>query len=397
MVTPNVRLVQLLGQGGMGSVWVAEHLTLDTQVAVKFISPEVAQKEGKYVLDRFEREAKAAAKIKSPHVVRTYDYGIMPGGIPYMVMELLEGQTLAEHLEDHHTVTLDMATQIVTQAARALKEAHKFGIVHRDIKPENIFLLGSGYDLHVKVLDFGIAKQPHTAGKQALTGTHTMIGTPLYMSPEQLLAPKTVDHQTDLWALGVVAYEMLTGVAPFSGETLAALSLSICGGAFVPLAEQTGPQSVALDEWFDRALSKQSRDRFESAKELAVAFELACAPETVRGSAQRERRLQLLSGTRPVPAISATWSRDEWMVQTGDGSAPAGPVSLTEVQQAINTGTIAADSMLAPVGSSDWRDASAILAHAAQLAQNLSSLPQPVADEPTDEESEVVTAVSVPY
>ncbi len=170
MVTPNVRLLELLGQGGMGCVWTAEHLALECRVAVKFLFADIARRD-ESMLTRFEREAKAAARITSPHVVRTFDYGLLNNETPFIVMELLEGESLNDRIERVGRVSARDMGQIVTQTAKALRQAHNLGIIHRDIKPDNLFLVdpGLGYsegepmveDLFVKVLDFGIAKETH--------------------------------------------------------------------------------------------------------------------------------------------------------------------------------------------------------------------------------------------
>jgi hypothetical protein len=257
----------------MGSVWVADHLTLETQVAVKFVSPEVRDEGGTGVLARFKREASSAAKIKSPHVVQTYDHGVMDDGTPYIIMELLEGESLASHIARSGPLNLTSAAAILRQIANALTDAHRLGIVHRDIKPDNIFLTRSADQLFVKVLDFGIAKQRSLPGVDAVTRTGMMVGTPCYMSPEQILTARDVDHQADLWAVAVVAYEMMTGRLPFEGETIGALIVAITSGKFV-LPSELGVAGPA-DSWFQRSFSKDPRGRFRSAEEMVESFRQA--------------------------------------------------------------------------------------------------------------------------
>jgi serine/threonine protein kinase len=271
-VGENLRLLRPLGQGGMGSVWVAEHLTLQTEVAVKFISAELTGQTEAVV--RFQREATAAAQIKSPHVVQVFDHGVTSGGTPYIAMELLDGEELSKRLERAGALPVAQVAEIVTQLCRALSRAHALGIVHRDIKPENVFLVESDGDLLVKVLDFGIAKRTQESAL-GMTGTGMMIGTPYYMSPEQILSAKAVDSKSDLWAAAVVTYHMLTGALPFHEETLGGLCVAIERGVFrSPSSLRTGlPPEV--DAWFARALARDPARRFATAKEMAEAFRAA--------------------------------------------------------------------------------------------------------------------------
>ena len=208
-VTPNVRLERPLGAGGMGSVWVAEHTTLKTRVVVKLMRPELAK--DPETLQRFSREAAAAANVKSPHVVSVLDHGIAPDGSPFITMELLEGEDLGARLK-RGPLAPDEAAAIMAQTCKALTRAHERGIVHRDIKPQNVFLCSGFGETFVKVLDFGIAKAGGDlqAGLDT-TSTGAVMGTPFYMSPEQALGQKTIDFRTDVWACGVMGFEMLTG------------------------------------------------------------------------------------------------------------------------------------------------------------------------------------------
>jgi hypothetical protein len=270
-VTPNVQLVRLLGEGGMGSVWVADHLTLDTQVAVKFIHAELAGRD-ESLQQRFKREASIAARLTSPHVVKVFDHGLTDDGVPYIVMELLAGESLAESLERRGRLGLEEVRVVLSQLAGLLGNAHDLGIVHRDIKPDNLFLLESEYDTFVKVLDFGIAKRSQVEDLSVVTATGAMVGTPFFMSPEQLLQEAKVDHRCDLWAAAVVTYNALTGRLPFKGTSLAALSMAICRDEFTPPSKVAATVPAALDPWFERALAKDPAERFASADELAKAF-----------------------------------------------------------------------------------------------------------------------------
>jgi len=268
------RLLRHLASGGMGSVWVAEDLSLERQVAVKFISGAALEIPG--LRERFEREAKAAAGIASPHVVQILEHGVLPTGTryPYIVMELLEGMSLRQRLKAEGTLSLRDTAEVVGQVAKALRAAHEHlrRIVHRDIKPENIFLVGGQDEIFVKVLDFGVAKREGGEGEVGLTGTSMVLGTVAYMSPEQLLTPKAVDLRTDLWALGVVSYEALTGRVPFRGETPTAVALAINNAVFELPSLLCPDMPPKVDAWFQRALARDPTKRFATAKQMAGAL-----------------------------------------------------------------------------------------------------------------------------
>ncbi|WP_437668758.1 protein kinase domain-containing protein [Sorangium sp. So ce131] len=271
-VTSTLKLSRQLGKGAMGSVWVADHLALGTQVAVKFMSPAYAEQGG--FVERFRREAMAAAQIKSPHVAQVFDHGVTPDGAPYIVMELLEGEDLKRRIERLGVLAPTEVALIVGQTAKALGRAHQLGIVHRDIKPDNIFLLDVEGEPFVKVVDFGVAKrvQGGAAGELGMTSTGSVLGTPLYMSPEQLLSAKHVDYRADLWGLAVVAYHALTGQVPFRGETLGALSVVLHTGIFTPPSAVRPELSPAIDAWMKKALQLDPAARFSSARQMAEAL-----------------------------------------------------------------------------------------------------------------------------
>ncbi|MBL8716702.1 MAG: protein kinase [Myxococcales bacterium] len=273
LVTPSLRLVRQLGAGGMGAVWVARHLGLKCDVVVKFILGDHAKNPD--AVARFEREAAAAADVKSPHVVHMIDHGVSQQGLPYIAMELLEGEDLATRIERQGRLRPGEVAAIVQQVARALARAHERGIVHRDIKPENIFLCETGEDApFVKVVDFGIAKVI-TGGDQVATKTGSIIGSPYYMSPEQMMGDKALDHRTDLWSLGVVAFYALTGRRPFSSDMLGALAVMICSGK-KPVPSAIAPDvPPGFDAWFEKACAQSPAERFQSARALADGFVMA--------------------------------------------------------------------------------------------------------------------------
>jgi serine/threonine-protein kinase len=272
LLAPNLRLSRMLAEGGMGSVWVADHLGLKTRVAIKFISEASASDESMKI--RFSREATAAAQIKSPHVVQIFDHGVVDGQVPYIVMELLEGESLGDRLDRLGPLETREVASILTQLCRAVARAHALGIVHRDIKPDNVFLTDSDGDLFVKVLDFGIAKR-EADDALSMTSTGMAVGTPHYMSPEQIVSAKNVTSATDLWAIGAVAYRSLTGQLPFQGESYGALCIMINTGEFARPTSLRPDLPAAIDAWFARALDRDPKRRFASAKELADEFLVA--------------------------------------------------------------------------------------------------------------------------
>jgi len=270
LVGASVRLERLLGAGGMGSVWVADHLALHTQVAVKFMSPEMAKSpEG---IARFEREATAAAQIKSPHVVQVFDHGLTADGAPFIVMELLQGEDLGARLS-RGPLALGETLHLTRQLCRALSRAQQVGIVHRDIKPANVFLVDVEGDLFVKVLDFGIAKRVKDDGTASdMTQAGMVMGTPRFMSPEQFRSTKDVDFRCDLWAVAVLAYLCLTGEVPFIGDSVGAVAVAVTSGTFVPVTTLAPTLPSGVDDWFARAFARKPEDRFDSAIAMGDAL-----------------------------------------------------------------------------------------------------------------------------
>lgn len=261
-------LLRKLGAGGMGSVWLAHDQSLDSQCAVKLVDPEKAADEE--VRIRFEREAKAAAQIRGANVVDIFDHGVW-NGTPFIVMEYLEGEDLGARLEREGALDAEQTYQIVSQVARALVRAHAAGIVHRDLKPENIFLVPGDDQEVAKVLDFGIAKheQYSLAGKTTKTGS--FMGTPYYMSPEQARG-RAIDWRSDLWALGVIAYQCLNGRPPFESEALGELMGMIIYDPIPPINSSATGLPDSLELWWQRAVSRDRDLRFQSAKELSDSF-----------------------------------------------------------------------------------------------------------------------------
>jgi serine/threonine protein kinase len=267
-VAENIELMSLLGVGGMGDVWLANHIGLDTKVAVKFMSAALARDSA--LIERFAREAKLSSRIRSPHVVQIFDFATTAEGIPYIVMEAIEGETLDARIRREGKLALEETSRIVIQLCRALTKAHEIGIIHRDMKPENVLLGVEEGELFVRILDFGIAK--HIDGPKGVTEAGTTMGTPSYMSPEQLFHPTEVDQRSDLWSLGVMTYLCLTGGLPFAGESFGAVCVSINEGTYPRVSKLSAELPKALDAWFSKALAQPSEERFQDAKEMSDAY-----------------------------------------------------------------------------------------------------------------------------
>lgn len=314
-------LTARLGEGGFGSIWRAEHLVLKSPVAVKLIDLDIARKDG--AVERFLREAQATAALRSPHVVQVLDYGV-DGDQPFIVMELLEGENLAERLEREKRLSPLETIRIVTHVARAIGKAHELGIVHRDLKPENIFIVHTGDEEVVKVLDFGVAKfaTAPELNRNTYTKTGTLIGTPYYMSPEQAQGNKTVDSRSDLWALGVITFEMMTGQRPFDGDALGDLVLTICVRS-ISVPSAIAPVPEGFDAWFAKAVERDPAARFQTAREMALALLKVVEAESVDGiSLGLDERSNLPPAasssdagvdipSRPIASAFATTVRDE--------------------------------------------------------------------------------------
>lgn len=273
-------LLTKLGQGGMGSVWRAEHIQLRSPVAVKLIDAQII--ENPEALARFMREAQSAAALRSPHVVQILDYGA-DRGVPYIAMELLEGESLAQRLVRVGRLAPAQAAHVLTHVGRAIGKAHEAGVVHRDLKPDNIFICHNDDEEVAKVLDFGIAKSSSGAfgvPTGSATRTGAILGTPYYMSPEQAEGTKSVDHRTDVWALGVIAYECLVGQRPFESEALGGLLLAICTRP-LPVPSHFADVPVGFDAWFAKACARELPERFQSARQAASELRQICGTANV--------------------------------------------------------------------------------------------------------------------
>jgi eukaryotic-like serine/threonine-protein kinase len=268
------RVDWVLGTGSTGVVLAAFHLTLHERVAIKLLLPEALS--NPEAVQRFEREARAAVKIKSEHVARVIDVGSLPEGAPYIVMEHLQGEDLAARLARTGALPIEEAVDFVLQACEAIAEAHGLGIVHRDLKPANLFCVrGSDGHATIKVLDFGISKILDNAGLHAsgeMTRTSVVVGSPFYMSPEQMQAPRTVDARTDIWSIGVILYELIAGSVPFPGETLPQIAVRVSKSPPPMLRVIRSEVPAGLESVIERCLEKNAKKRYKSVAELAAAL-----------------------------------------------------------------------------------------------------------------------------
>jgi eukaryotic-like serine/threonine-protein kinase len=283
------RVERFIGDGAMGLVVEATHLGLDERVALKFLRREaLSQPE---IVARFAREARASVKIKSDHVAKVFDVGAAEDGTPFIVMELLSGSDLCALLEVQKRLDVPEAADYMIQACEGIAEAHARGIIHRDIKPGNLFLArGAGALKQIKVLDFGISKAALGVGPLDvdLTSLHTtqIMGSPHYMSPEQLRSTRDVDARADIWSLGVVLFELLTGDMPFTATEVTSLIAQILHEPHQRLTALRPDVPAALESVIDRCLAKDPALRFQSAADVAVAL-LPFAPKRARASVER--------------------------------------------------------------------------------------------------------------
>ncbi|MBN2192155.1 MAG: serine/threonine protein kinase [Polyangiaceae bacterium] len=276
------RLLAKLGEGSMGSVWRAEHLTLGSEVAIKLLDESIAR--NSVGLARFMREARAAASLRSVHVVQIHDYGVFDD-TPYIVMELLRGETLGTRIHRVRALNPAETALILTHVARAIGKAHETGVIHRDLKPDNIFIVNDDDEELVKVLDFGVAKAGEGVFAATLTSAGKLLGTPAYMSAEQA-AGQHVDHRTDLWALAVIAFECITGTLPFVGDDLPDLLHAIHDGP-IPVPSRLANVPTGFDAWFAQGVARRLDDRFRSARQMAAELRSICGVESSSTSADR--------------------------------------------------------------------------------------------------------------
>ncbi len=317
------RVERVLGQGGMGIVVAAHHIQLDEKVALKFLLPEALG--SAEAVARFVREARAAVKIKSEHVARVSDVGTLETGAPYMVMEYLEGGDLSDWLKQRGPMPVEQASEFVLQACVAVADAHALGIVHRDLKPANLFCVRrSDGQLSIKVLDFGISKLTDLSGtgpSMAMTKTSALMGSPLYMSPEQMRSSKDVDAQTDIWALGIILFELLTGHPAFTAESVTELAIRVASEP-APLVRTSRPDvPPGVEAVIAKCLEKDKRQRFRNVAELAYAL-LPFAPKRAKASVDRISGIIQAAGlSTSALAVPASPPADSTQLAPGQASA----------------------------------------------------------------------------
>ena len=299
-------ILRRVGEGGMGVVYEALHQRLGERVAIKLLREQ--DRQSTEVVARFEREARMAAKLKSANVARIHDVDTMPDGTPFIVMEFLEGRDLDMELARRGPLPIVEGVDYVLQACSAVQEAHERGIIHRDLKPHNLFLCGEGRGRRIKVLDFGISKL--TEADSSVTATRSALGTPLYMSPEQIRSSRRADARSDIWSLGVILYEVLTGTTPFTGESPTSVVAAITADPVKSPREHRSELPDALVQVMLRALEKDPDRRFQTVSDMAAALapfgsQGRWVPEPVLDSSPQVIRVLTDAPTLPAPATAA--------------------------------------------------------------------------------------------
>ena len=302
LVADKYRIERILGEGGMGHVYSAIHEQLGLRVAIKILSPTLCQSDD--AVRRFSREARASVRIQSEHVARVLDVGQLESGAPYMVMEFLSGNDLAHELKQRGSLPIQEAVQYVLQASEAVAEAHALGVIHRDLKPANLFLTRRPDNTPlVKVLDFGIAKaiapeQGAFEPSPSLTATHSFLGSPAYMSPEQVRTPKAVDSRSDIWSLGTILYELLMGELPFRGSNALDLLAAVASDPMPSVRQRRPDVSPELEAVIAKCLEKKPNDRYDS----VASFAQALAPHAPPSSLPTVSRI---SGIQRTPSAGS--------------------------------------------------------------------------------------------
>jgi eukaryotic-like serine/threonine-protein kinase len=401
LVAGKLRIVRALGIGGMGTVYEVEHELTRHRRALKLLHAQLAHNH--QAVARFLREASAAGRIGNPHIVETFDAGTLESGEPYLVMEMLDGRSLADILEDSARLSERDAVDFIAQACDGLQAAHDAGIIHRDIKPDNLFIERSG---RVKILDFGISKfDEQLTGEKQLTGDLTL-GTPYYMAPEQTSKTASVDQRADVYALGVVLYECVTGKKPFDAETYPQLVVRIHLGDYEPASSVCGT-SALVDGIIAKAMARKPESRFQTPAELASALrdallttERALSPfDSTQRAGNIESLLERQRQAAPAPTPVAVTPKSELpvtRVEAGGARASAGSGSPLPARDAtlLSAGSqpppprtkapwlVIVAAVLASTGAAAWW-ASAHKSAGAEPQGLVASTPPPVSPGPS--------------
>ncbi|HEY4106320.1 MAG TPA: protein kinase [Polyangiaceae bacterium] len=361
------RIVRLIGDGGMGTVYEAHHEFLDTQVALKFLHSELAKRPG--LGSRFLQEARVSARIRSVHVTHVTDVDQTPDGSPYFVMELLHGESLQAALDRHKKLPPEQAIDFALQILAGLESAHHLGVVHRDLKPDNVFVVPATGGPLLKLIDFGIAKlRAATEYQKGLTRAGVVMGTPEYMAPEQLFAANDVDHRADLYSLGVILFEMLTGKRPADGDDVETIVAQVVSNNVKRLRDLEPNLPPGLIAVVDRALTADREQRFATALEmrLALAHFAGALSQAGRAAASPE---PLTPPQQPTSALSPHVAPAATPMQTGAAQAfhAERAVPKTLPPAAPEQATLDSKGSTQEVSDSDVREA---------LRQSASALPQ---------------------
>lgn len=396
------RVERVLGIGGMGVVVAAHHIQLDEKVALKFLLPEALG--NAEAVARFAREARAAVKIKSEHVARVVDVGQLENGAPYMVMEYLEGGDLDAWIKQRGGLPIEQAVEFVLHACVAVADAHALGIIHRDLKPANLFCVRrSDGQLSIKVLDFGISKMtdPSRSGPGSITRTSAMMGSPLYMSPEQMRSSKDVDAQTDIWALGVILFELTAGRPAFLADSLTELAIEVATAPTPAIRSFRPDAPIGLEGVIFKCLEKDRRRRYRNVAELALAL-LPFAPKRAKASVERISGIIQVAGLS-ASALAVPPSPQDAGTQVSAGTMP--PVGRTMTgsprrKKAVVGGGVGATVVLiAILGLAIWKRVAAhsedSQAAAVQPASVVTSQQTPAVALPKAADSKGVDAVPV--
>ena len=404
LVSGKYRLLRQLGRGGMGSVWAARNELTDRDFAIKFLLPELAQ--NRDALHRFFLEARACGQIKHPAVVAVYDMGQAEDGTPYLVMELMEGEGLDHRLARSGAFRPGEAAAFVAFIARGLEEAHVRGLVHRDLKPGNVFFaIDDRGDVVPKVLDFGVSKATALADpKFVRTNTGAVLGSPAYMSPEQARGDEDIDGRSDVWSLGVILYETLTGRPPFEGANYNQLMVNILMERHTPAIELNPAIGAELSELIDQTLHKDRDKRIRTARELAERLEHIATRITgtpYPGMVPRGRSI-----TPPPGAVSANTRTDNGVAVDAEsaknkGSAVVWLSGVVLVVAVVSIGAVAVARMRPPAVAVAARS-TRVLAEGRERLTKLwaeggsSSATQPDKQIPTDDDGLVLDPDDLP-